>query len=122
MDSDHDSVREFVKSLKIGNWWEDIREICDLPEGSEGLLELTGIQLLVAIEVHSPEDHLEGSEANASLLLDSKLESKVQLTYHNVLVHTVEGHCESKYFLYLKIDTPSSLNSRYRDLNSQVRT
>ena len=94
-------MRVLVKSLQIGNWWEDIREICDLPEGCEGLLELTGIQLLVAIEVHSLEDHLEGSEANASLLLDSKLESKVQLTYHNVLVHTVEGHLESNFVLYL---------------------
>ena len=102
---DFKSIRHccIVKILKIGNCWQDSREICDLPEGGEGLLELTCIQLLVAIEVHSPEDHLEGSEANASLLLDSKLESKVQLTYHNVLVHTVEGHLESNFVLYLSM-------------------
>ena len=91
------SIKQCAKRPQIGN----CREICDLPKGGEGLLELASIQLLVAIEVHSLEDHLEGPEANTSLLLDSKLKSKVQLSNHNVLVHTVEGHRESKFVLYL---------------------
>ena len=50
---------------------------CYLPEGSQGLLELASIKLVVAIEVHSLEDDFEGTKSNASLLLDSKLESEV---------------------------------------------
>ena len=48
-----------------------------LPESSQSLLEFVLIKLVVAIEVHSLEDDFEGTKSNASLLLDSKLESEV---------------------------------------------
>ena len=63
-----------------------------LPEGSKSLFELAAVKLSVAVEVHALEDNLQGAQANTALLLDSKLEPEVQLTDHNVLVHTVEGH------------------------------
>ena len=48
-----------------------------LPESSQSLLEFVLIKLVVTIEVHSLEDDFEGAKSNASLLLDSKLESEV---------------------------------------------
>ena len=63
-----------------------------LPECGQGLLELIGVKLPVSVEVHSSKDDFEGSQTNAAFLLDGELESKVELTDHNVLIHTVEGH------------------------------
>jgi len=78
--------------LKIGNWREEIH----LPEGGKSLLKFAGVELSVSVEVHAFEDDFESTESNTSLLLDSKLESEIELTDHNVLVHTVEGHRKSK--------------------------
>ena len=57
---------------------------CNLPESTESLLELAGVKLLVAVEVHSLENPSERSEPHSSLLLDGKLEPQVQLTNHNI--------------------------------------
>ena len=82
--------------------YDDDLGTCHLPECGQGLLELIGVKLPVSVEVHSSKDDFEGSQTNAAFLLDGELESQVELTDHNVLVHTVKGHSsESKYFLYL---------------------
>lgn len=49
----------------------------DIPEGGEGLLKLTRVKFFVAIEVHSPEDDFQGTEAHTSFLLDCQLESEI---------------------------------------------
>ena len=75
---------------------------CHLPESGQGLLELIGVKLPVSVEVHPSKDNFEGTQTNTAFLLDGEFESQVELTDHNVLVHTVKGHSsESKYFLYL---------------------
>ena len=68
----------------------------NLPECGKSLLEFACIKLLVSVEVHSAENHLESAEADTSPLLDCKLEFEVQLTNHHVFVHTVEGHPNQK--------------------------
>ena len=73
------------KSLELDFLGEDSK-------GSEGLLKFARVELSVAVKVHVAEDDLESAESNTTLLLDSQLELEFQLTDHNVLIHTVEGH------------------------------
>lgn len=61
-------------------------------EGGKSLFELSNIEDLVSIEVHSLEDNVERANTNSTALLDSELEFKVQLTDHNIHVNTVESH------------------------------
>ena len=55
-------------------------------EGGKGLLELRLVELLVTVEVHLVEDSPEGSNSNASLLLDRQFEFEVELSHHNVYI------------------------------------
>jgi hypothetical protein len=48
-----------------------------LPELGQRLLELTSIQLPVAVEVHASENEFERTDANSALLLHEKLELEV---------------------------------------------
>lgn len=81
-----------------------------LPEGSKSLFELARVKLFVAVEVHSAEDNLKRAQADATLLLDSKLEPEVQLTDHNVLVNTVEGHRERSQNIFISAQGSQQLN------------
>lgn len=65
------------QSLQLNLLWEQ-------SESTESLLKLTGVELLVSIEVHSLEDSSEGSETDSSLLLNGKLELQIELTNHNI--------------------------------------
>ena len=63
-----------------------------LPKGSKGLFELTLVEFVVSIEVHALEYDFERADSNTTLLLDCKLELKVEFADHNILVDSVEGH------------------------------
>ena len=75
--------------------------LLNLPESGQRLLELTTIQCLAAIIVHSIEDDLQRPDTNATSLLDSELELEIQFTDHNVHVNTVVGHSIKKLLISL---------------------
>jgi len=49
----------------------------DLPECSKCLLELSTVQLVVAVKVHPFENVFEGADTDSALLLNEELELKV---------------------------------------------
>ena len=61
-------MREYIRWLGVLN----------LPEGSESLFELSNVELLVSIEVHTLEDGCERANADSTTLLDGKLELEVK--------------------------------------------
>jgi hypothetical protein len=64
-----------------------------LPESSEGLLEFTSVQLLVAVDVQAAEDAGESADAHcAALLLEGELKLEVKFSHLNLDTNTVESH------------------------------
>ena len=79
------------ESIKIKFKFRETKTL-HLPESSKSLLELTNVKSFVSIEIHSLEDDSERANTNYTSLLDCELELEVQLTDHNIHVHTVESH------------------------------
>ena len=55
-----------------------------LPEGGEGLLQLSDVELLVAVVVHSSEDGAEGSDADSTAVSNLVLEGLLELLYSDL--------------------------------------